>query len=233
VRQRTTVSVAPCLAGAAVPRRVPHMAEDSRRMPGPRRVVGSVLLVAAMAAGSGACSTGEQGDDCGSGAVCGIPGTTSAPAVDVQFRPVLSVTPASIEDNPCPTDLPSVPNEIIVAPGCDAGVIAALYGLGPSALDGTAFESARAVESQGGWVVNPVLKPGAAGIDLFNATAARCYAKDETCPTGQLAIVVAGVVISAPAIQEPSFQADQIQITGTPFTEAQATALAAGIDAAG
>ena len=81
--------------------------------------------------------------------------------------------------------------------------------------------------------MNPVLKQGATGIDLFNATAAHCFAQDQTCPTGQLAIVVDGVVISAPTIQEPSFQADQIQITGTPFTEAQATALAAGIDAAG
>ena len=78
----------------------------------------------------------------------------------------------------------AVPTEIVVSPGCTDGVIDVVYGLGSSALDGSAFESARAVESQGGWVVNPVLKPGAAGLDAFNAAAAHCYAKDETCPTG-------------------------------------------------
>jgi preprotein translocase subunit SecD len=199
-----------------------------------------VLVVAALGAGLAAC--GDSNDepareDCGAGAACAtlLPTSTVPLApVDLQLRPVLSADPASIEDNPCPTDLPvPVPTEIIVAPGCSDGVIDVLYGLGPSALDGSAFESARAVDSQGGWVVNPVLKQGAAGLDLFNAAAAHCYAKDETCPTGQLAIVIDGVVISAPTIQEPSFQADQIQIAGGPFTEAQATALAGGIDAAG
>jgi hypothetical protein len=213
------------------------MAERSRRLGGLGHLGAGVLIVGSVVAGLGACSTGEQGEDCGGGAACGTPlPTNTAPVTpaDVQLRPVLSVDPASIADTPCPTDLPvPAPTEIVVSPGCTDGVIDFLYGLGPSALDGSAFESARAVESQGGWVVNPVLKQGATGIDRFNSAAAHCFAKDEVCPTGQLAIVVDGLVISAPAIQQSAFQADQIQITGTPFTEAQAAALAAGIDAAG
>ncbi len=214
------------------------MAERSRRFGGLRRLGVGVLVVGSVVAGLGACSADDQGDDCSSGALCGLPGTSTVPGrlepVDLQMRPVLSVDPASIADNPCPTDLPvPAPTEIVVSPGCTDGVIDFLYGLGPAALDGSAFESARAVESQGGWLVNPVLKQGATGIDLFNATAAHCAAKDETCPTGQLAIVIDGVVISAPTIQQARFEADQIQIMGPPFTEAQATALAADIDAAG
>jgi hypothetical protein len=218
------------------------MAEPSRQVHWSRRVVGGALLTAALCAGLVACGTSDgpgsepNREGCGTGAACAVAPTTQAvAALDIQLRPVRSTDPASIADNPCPTDLPTpVPTEIIVAPGCVGGAIDTLYGLGPAALDGSAFETAKAVENgnTGEWVVNPVLKSGAAGLGPFNAAAGHCYAKDETCPTGQLAIVVDGVVISAPTIQAPSFQADQIQVSGG-FTEASATALATGIDAAG
>jgi preprotein translocase subunit SecD len=48
---------------------------------------------------------------------------------------------------------------------------------------------------------------------------------DATCPTGQMAIVVAGEVISAPVIQAASFDRDRIEISGT-FTERSAEDLA-------
>ena len=159
-----------------------------------------------------------------------------ATPVDVQLRPVLSVDPASIADNPCPTDLPApVPTEIVVSPGCTDGVIDDALRPRALALDGSAFESARAVENQntGEWVVNPVLTQGAAGIDAFNAVAAHCYAKDSTCPTGQLAIVVDGIVISAPTIQTPSVRGRPDPDLGRRSPRPSATALAAGIDAAG
>ena len=76
----------------------------------------------------------------------------------------------------------------------------------------------------------PGAQTGADGLDPFNAAAASCYAKDATCPTGELAIVVDGVVVTAPTIQTGRFEADQIQISGD-FTEQSATTLAAGIDA--
>ena len=59
------------------------------------------------------------------------------------------------------------------------------------------------------------------GIDQFNAIAAQCSPPSETCPTGQLAIVLDSVVQSAPTIQQPSFNADGIAITGD-FTESEA-----------
>ena len=66
---------------------------------------------------------------------------------------------------------------------------------------------------------------GRAGIDSFNAIAAQCQPPSPTCPTGQLAIVLDGVVQSAPTIQAPAFERDQITITGQ-FTEREAKDLA-------
>ena len=60
------------------------------------------------------------------------------------------------------------------------------------------------------------MKGGADGIDQFNAIAAQCNPPSETCPTGQLAIVLDSVVQSAP--DDPDSRAstqDEIQISGT------------------
>lgn len=59
--------------------------------------------------------------------------------------------------------------------------------------------------------------------------AARCFVREPDCPTGQLALVADGVVLSAPTIQTSAFEADKIQISG--FTEQAALELAAGIEA--
>ncbi|MSW30062.1 MAG: SecD/SecF family protein translocase subunit, partial [Actinobacteria bacterium] len=49
-----------------------------------------------------------------------------------------------------------------------------------------------------------------------------------TCPTGQLAIVLDGRVLSAPSINSQSFKADQIEISGS-FTERTAKDLATAL----
>ena len=49
-----------------------------------------------------------------------------------------------------------------------------------------------------------------------------------TCPARQLGIVVDRTVISAPSINAPEFERDQISISGG-FTQAEAEALAAGL----
>ena len=69
------------------------------------------------------------------------------------------------------------------------------------------------------------MKSGTVGIDGFNQLATRCFNRDATCPTGQIAIVLDGVVKSAPTIQTPTFERDQIQITGN-FSEREAKDLA-------
>ena len=109
-----------------------------------------------------------------------------------------------------------------------------IYRLGPTLLTGTAIETATAgVNQEGLWTVNPVFKEGPEGIDLFNAAAAKCNAGEPECPRsgsnpGRLAIVLDSEVLSAPAINEPSFSRDQIQISGD-FTEEQAKNLAVSL----
>ena len=79
--------------------------------------------------------------------------------------------------------------------------------------------------------MNLVLRTGEDGIDRFNQLAERCYQSAPTCPAmgadqGQLALVWNGVVLSAPLINQPNFERDQISISGN-FDERSATVLAA------
>ena len=115
-----------------------------------------------------------------------------------------------------------------VLPQCKAGELVASYAVGPTALTGSALDTARATLGDKGWTVNPVFKDGADGIGAFNSVAATCYSKASTCPTGQLAIVLDGRVLSAPVIQQSSFSADKIEISGS-FTEREAKDLATAL----
>lgn len=91
----------------------------------------------------------------------------------------------------------------------------ARFRLGPASLTGSGLEGATAaLDERGQWVVRPVFKPGAAGIDAFNTTAAACFASTPTCPTGKLAITLDDEVISALGVQAASFSRDQIVISG-------------------
>ena len=139
--------------------------------------------------------------------------TGTAPADSVSFRPVL-VAPAGSSPFGGGEELPTIDQ------------------LGPVAVDGNGIVRATAVDSGAmGGLVNPLLAQGPAGIDAFNAAAAACYAKGPTCPTGQIAFVIDGAVVMAPMINEPSYQADQIQISGN-FTLEQAEDVARRISAA-
>lgn len=101
--------------------------------------------------------------------------------------------------------------------------------LGPTLLTGEAVETAGATLDQAGqWVVNPVFKSGANGIDLFNQAAQKCYVSNPdptVCPGGRLAIVLDHEVVSAPSIREAAFGRDQIVISGD-FVEDDAKDLA-------
>ncbi|HEX6568706.1 MAG TPA: protein translocase subunit SecD [Acidimicrobiales bacterium] len=104
---------------------------------------------------------------------------------------------------------------------------ATVYMLGPSLATGRIVKTAQADIQNGQWLVRLEMRGGADGIDKFNEIAATCYqAADPTvCPSGQLAIVLDSVVQSAPSINSPSFQADQISISGS-FTDSEAKDLA-------
>ncbi|CAM8644027.1 SecD Preprotein translocase subunit SecD [Acidimicrobiia bacterium] len=126
------------------------------------------------------------------------------------------------------TEEQSNPSGQALLPQCEDGVLVATYAVGPVSLTGGAMDTARATLQNGQWTVNPTFKGGADGIGLFNGVAAQCFAKSQTCPSGQLAIVLDGRVLSAPTIQQASFQADQIEISGD-FKEREAKDLATAL----
>jgi preprotein translocase subunit SecD len=116
---------------------------------------------------------------------------------------------------------------VILAQLDDNGNEVTRYQLGPSALEGNALSGAQAVldPNTSQWAVIPNFKGGSPGIDDLNAIASSCFSKDATCPSGQLAIVLDGEVISAPSISQASYERDSIQISGS-FTEGEAKDLA-------
>lgn len=154
------------------------------------------------------------------------PGTTDTTAPPAgSGRTAASLLPADVCANGVPNDLDE-PTQTVVLPQCQGDQLIAVYQLGPTLLTGDSLEGANAQLGQGGqWVVNPSFRAGADGIDKFNQAAAQCNAKGTSCPTGQLAIVLDGRVVSAPTIQQASFTRDQIQISGS-FDEGSARDLA-------
>ena len=117
---------------------------------------------------------------------------------------------------------PADPTATIIVQNTDGSEI---YQLGPSFATGEVFNNdAKADIITGGWGVRVTLKSGSTGADLWNIGAAQCYAKSTTCPTGRMAIVLDGVVQSAPNVNQPSFSGG-VDITGS-FKESEAKDLA-------
>ena len=117
--------------------------------------------------------------------------------------------------------LTNEPTKQAVLEGRDGRV----YFAGPSQADGQVFANDAAAQiNNGSWVVAVGLRDGASGEDKWNALAAQCFQKAATCPTGQIAIVLDGVVISAPVVQTANFNGS-VQISGE-FKEAEAKDLA-------
>jgi preprotein translocase subunit SecD len=158
--------------------------------------------------------------------------STAFPSTDSPVPPDVTSDPTapSIPEDICETGVPqdqNLPDQTVTLPQCDreTNELLAIYTLGPVMLTGDSLETARSALPSGEWVVNPVFKGGADGIDKFNVAAQACNSQSQLCPTGQLAIVLDGRVISAPGIQQPSFERDQIQISGE-FDERTARDLA-------
>ena len=148
-----------------------------------------------------------------------VPGSTP----DTTFATPETATPettsaAGEATNP----LDSLPAGVEVLQGRDG----LSYLVAPAGATGRVFDNtASAGIESGQWTVVVGLRRGAEGEDLWNALTTLCYNRDELCPTGQVAIVLDGEVISAPVVQEPVFTGGQVQITGN-FTETEARDLA-------
>lgn len=114
------------------------------------------------------------------------------------------------------------PNATVVLLGKNGDVFSA----GPAGASGLVFNNDASAEvNNGSWSVVVGLLKGSAGEDIWNALSTRCFNKDATCPTGQIAIVLDGEVISAPVVQQAVFTGGNVQISGS-FTEAEARDLA-------
>jgi preprotein translocase subunit SecD len=146
-----------------------------------------------------------------------VPPTTSSPtavAATEGSTPSLAEILASQDAND--------PNASVVLLGKNGDV----YSAGPAGASGLVFSNDAAAEiNNGTWSVVVGLLDGAAGEDMWNALSTRCFNKDATCPTGQIAIALDGEVISAPVVQQAVFTGGNVQISGN-FTEAEARDLA-------
>lgn len=145
-----------------------------------------------------------------------VPPTTVSPtsvAATTSVAPVITI-PASAD--------PNDPNAtVLLTDGKGNG-----YYVGPAAASGKVFTNDAAAEIQNGsWVVVVGLRNGADGDQLWNALTTSCYNRGPTCPTAQIAIVLDGVVISAPVVREPVFSGGSVQISGS-FKESEARDLA-------
>ncbi len=100
------------------------------------------------------------------------------------------------------------------------------YVVGPAGASGNVFKNdARADVQTGQWAVVVGLRSGPDGDQLWNKLASACFNRTAECPTGQLAMVLDGTVISAPTVNEPEFTGGTVQITGS-FTSEEARDLA-------
>lgn len=97
--------------------------------------------------------------------------------------------------------------------------------VGPAQGTGEVFSDTAGAHVIGaGWGVTVDLRDGADGLDIWNAIAAQCFNKSESCPTGQLGIELDGTIQSAPVMNQSNFTSG-VEITGD-FTESDARNLA-------
>ncbi len=153
------------------------------------------------------------------------PTTTTTAPTDPTATTVPTETPAEEQVPPLTPRDQDVADQPIIVAGADGTTV---YQLGPALSTGRIVKTASADIQNGQWLVRLEMRGGEDGIDQFNEIAATCYAQapdPQICPSGQLAIVLDSVVQSAPTIQQPSYEADQIQISGS-FSESEAKDLA-------
>lgn len=144
--------------------------------------------------------------------------TTTAPSDATSTTAVGTETSVPADQAGDPND----PTATVVVQNTDGSEV---YQLGPAFATGEVFNSdAQADIIQGSWGVRVTLKSGAEGSGLWNQGAAECYSRTAICPSGRMAIVLDGVVQSAPAVRQPSFTGG-VDITGN-FSESEARDLA-------
>lgn len=175
-----------------------------------------------------------------------VPPTTEAPTSTTvpAGGTTTTTTPADAGDGPAACGAGSTnasTSSTTTEPGgaAPAGAVlessdgAALYTLGPVGLNGDALSRANAVLNGGDWQVNVAVK--GSQKDTANALFNSCYNAAAECPPvgtddsgaqrGAVAIVLDGVVLSAPTVNGLDLAADDFTISGG-FDEGEAKDLA-------
>jgi len=143
---------------------------------------------------------------------------------ELRFRPVLQALPPGGDESELGTGDDAPDEEVTLAQVDEDGNEIARFRLGPTEATGDILRGANAeLFDLGQWQV--AVQVRGARIDEFNAIAQTCFSGGPTCPSRQLAIVLDERVVSAPAINAPSFDPDRVSITGQ-FTEREAKDLA-------
>jgi len=144
----------------------------------------------------------------------------------LRFRPV--VAPAGPTD-PVTAREEDQADKTVVLPEVEKGVETARYALGPALADGTIVETASAAAptadgTDNRWKV--AFNLTGSGSKRFDEIASLCYPRPDPvqCPTGRIAIVLDGVVKSAPNINTNAFNG-RGEITGN-FGQREAKDLA-------
>ena len=154
-----------------------------------------------------------------------LPGAASGPGSARVRGAATTTVPASSDTTGQNIQVSDDPNDpsanAVLTDGKGGGFL-----VGPAGADGLVFTNDASAEiNNGNWVVNVGLQDGPTGADLWNALTTKCFNRDAVCPTGQIAIVLDGKVISAPVVQEAIFSGGTVQISGD-FTEGEARDLA-------
>jgi preprotein translocase subunit SecD len=149
--------------------------------------------------------------------------TSSTTAVAGAASSTTAATTTTTNPNATSTPAQDTANATVILPGRETGKAAVRYQLGPAALTGKDVSGAKAVYNPGsgqGWTVDLSLK--GSGQTLFNQLAKTSFPKQP--PQNAVAIVLDGVVQSAPAFQTSNFNGD-VSISGN-FSEGDAKDLA-------
>jgi preprotein translocase subunit SecD len=135
------------------------------------------------------------------------------------FRPVFAIVPP---DSPAVRQQDGAVHPVLPAKANDGAAGLVSYAVGPPAVTNRAVESAKAQLSSDrpGWTVDLGLTHR--GQAAFNRMARALYPRQP--PQNAVALVIDGVVQSAPAFQTDNFSGD-VSISGT-FTEPEARNLA-------
>lgn len=180
----------------------------------------------------GATTTTVAGGGTTTTTAAGATTTTAAGAATATTAAGATTTttakPSDGSDIPTTSRADDDPAKQVILPQLDkSGNVQTRYVLGPTDVKGNVVKSAQATAPQlgGEWTVDVGFTGD--GGQKFLDISKKCVAKDPTCPNGALAIVLDGVVQSAPTIQSSLVQNfdNKAQITGA-FGQKEAKNLA-------